>query len=322
MSPRARVVTIVALAAAAAVAATLGITLLQTGGETTTSAARKGAPPLYLDLGVRDDPEAQALARALTLYRHGRRAQAGRIFARYHSLEAQIGAAFAAWPAHGVDALKRIVAAHPASSLAELHLGLAYYWSGRDADAVSAWRRATRVQPDSPAAVTAEDVLHPAMVPGLPLIVAPLEPPAAVSRLPAGQELAALARAARRPDPNAKLLYGLALWNTLRLPLSAERQFQAAATLAPNDPLARTAAAVGAFTKSDPVRALARLGPLTAVFPHAPVVRFHLGLLLLWTHQVQKGVRQLRLVAAEAPTSRYAREANAFLSRLPGNGTK
>lgn len=326
MSARARVLAVVALAAAATVTGAVGVTLLQTRGEHTTepgavSAPRKGAPPLEFDFGVRSDPEAGALARAADLYNAGHRAEAAAIFARYHSLEAQIGAAFAGWPGHGLDDLKRIVSAHPHSALAELHLGWAYYWSGRNADAVAAWKLAAQVQPDSPAAVDAETHLHPGMAPGLPYLVTPLSPPPAVTRLPAEQQLAALARGAARPDAKAKLLYGLALWN-LRRPVSAEREFTAAAALAPHDPVAQTAAAVGSFSKDHPVTAFARLGPLTGVFPKAPVVRFHLGLLLIWTRQVKKGEQQLRLAIADNPKSIYAKQARALLADLVKNGTR
>ncbi len=135
------------------------------------------------------------------------------------------------------------------------------------------------------------------------------------------QELAALARAAAKRDARAKLLYGSALWN-LERPVSAERQFEAAAKLAPHDPLARTAAAVGAFTKANPVKAFSRLGPLTGVFPRSAVVRFHLGLLLLWSGEQRKAVAQLRLAAADAPHSSYAQDARRLLSRLPGTRSK
>jgi Flp pilus assembly protein TadD len=159
------------------------------------------------------------------------------------------------------------------------------------------------------------------MIPGLPYIVTGLRPPAALEQLPAAQELRELARLAKGRDANAKLVYGVALWN-LRRPVSAERQFQAAAKLAPDDPAARTAAAVGAFSKEDPVRAFGRLGPLTAVFPKAPVVRFHLGLLLLWTKQVEKARAQLRLVIARDPSSEYAKQAKTLITALSSGGTK
>jgi tetratricopeptide (TPR) repeat protein len=323
---RTRVVAIVALAAAAAVAVTIGATLLQTRGESTTvpgavTKPRAGAPPLWLDFGVRTDAQARALAGAQTLYTDGRRAQAGKVFARYDSLQAQIGAAFSHWPNGTLDDLKHLVASHPLSSLALLHLGWALYWSGRNADAIAAWQRAAAAEPDSPAAVDAQTALNPTMAPGLPVIVASVTPSPAVSRLPAAAELRALGLAAAGPHANAKLLYGIALWN-LRRPVSAERQFRAAAALAPHNPLMLTAAAVGAFTKSNPVRAFSKLGPLTGVFPRAPVVRFHLGLLLIWTGQIKKGEHQLRLAIADGPQTVYGKQGRSLLARLPHNGTK
>src|SRR5437588_1295490 len=125
MNARARILTTVALAAAAAVAATVGVTLLQTRGESSGTKARRGAPPLNLDLGARNDAESRALAQAVRLYDGGHRAQAAAVFGRYRSLPAEIGAAFARWPKHSLDDVKRLVASNPGSALAELHLGLA-----------------------------------------------------------------------------------------------------------------------------------------------------------------------------------------------------
>ena len=55
MSPRARIWTIVAAACAVAVAATLGVVAV-TRDEPATSTV--DPPPLFLDLGVRDDAQA------------------------------------------------------------------------------------------------------------------------------------------------------------------------------------------------------------------------------------------------------------------------
>jgi tetratricopeptide (TPR) repeat protein len=324
------VLAIVGLAAAATVTAVVGVTLLQTRGESTTPTGavtkpRTGSPPLQLDFGVRGDAEARALARAQAAYDKGKLAQAAAVFTRYHSLEAEIGSAFAAWKrGGGLDAVKRLVASHPTSALAELHLGWAYYWAGRNADAVTAWEKTASLQPDTPYAVDALDALHPSLpIPGLPPIVTTLSLPAAESKLPAARQLALLKAGATAAGASAddKLLYGQALW-ALRRPLSAEREFVAAAKLAPNDPVARTAAAVGAYTKANPVRAFGKLGPLTGVFPTSAVVRFHLGLLLLWNGERAKAAAQLRLAVADAPQSVYAKNATALLSSLPKNGTK
>jgi Flp pilus assembly protein TadD len=327
MTARARVFASAGAAAAAVAAAVVGVTLLQTRGESTVPAGavtkpRAGYPALELDFGVRSDAEARALARAQTLYNQGKVAAAAPVFARYRSLEAQIGSAFAAWTqGGGLDALKRLVASHPESPLAELHLGFAYYWAGRNADAVAAWQRTAQLDPDSPYAVDAEDALHPTMqIPGLPPIVTGLSLPPSQAKLPAAQQLRLLQRAATHPDARAKLVYGVALWN-LRRPVSAERQLAAAAKLAPDDPVARTAAAVGVFSKAQPVRAFGMLGPLTGVFPRAAVVRFHLGLLLLWTGERKKAAAQLRLAVADGPQTIYAKEARVLLTSLGKNGT-
>ena len=63
------------------------------------------------------------------------------------------------------------------------------------------------------------------------------------------------------------------------------------------------------------------LGPLTGVFPHAPVVRFHLGLLLLWNGEPKKAAAQLRLAVADGPQSVYAKNAKVLLASLTKNGT-
>jgi predicted Zn-dependent protease len=323
MTARARVLTIVAVAACLAVGATVGITLLQTRGESTTAPGsvtkpRKGRPPLFLEFGVRGDSQAQALSQAATLLNSGKAQQAGAIFARYHSLQAEIGAAFAGWPDGGLDELKRLVARHPESPVAQFNLGMAYLWSGRIADAQSTWQRVAARYPDSPESVEVENVLYPTLAPGPPPIVTAIAQPSAPSR---AAQLRLLARAARQDDPTAKLRYGLALWQLWRR-VSAERQFVAAAKLAPNNPVARTAAAVGAFRKAAPGRAFGRLGPLTAEFPHAAVVRFHLAILLAWIRQPAKALKEFQIAIADEPRSVYGKEGKRFVAALRQHGTK
>ncbi|HET7567027.1 MAG TPA: hypothetical protein VFJ91_03490 [Gaiellaceae bacterium] len=326
-SPRARMTAIVGLAAVVAAGAVAGVTLLQTHGERTTVpgavvAPRAGYPPLQLEFGVRQDAQARALGAAQTLYNRGKVGQAARVFARYGSLEARLAAAFAAWKRTGLDPVRRLAAAHPRSPLVQLHLGWADYWAGRNADALAAWQRAASLGADSPYGVDAQDALHPAFtIPGLPLLVTGTTLPEAIRKLPPPQQLAALRAAAAGGGEREKLRYGVALWN-LRRPVSAERQFAGAAKLAPGDPVARVAAAVGRFTKSDPAKAFGKLGPLTAVFPRSPVVEFHLGLLLLWIAEREKALRHLRATVADAPQSIYAKDARALLARLANNGTK
>jgi hypothetical protein len=317
-----RVVLVVVLAALAVAAAVVGATLLQTRGETTTvkaavTAPQPGSPPLRLNFGVETSAEAQALARAQQLYNGGHVAQAAAIFRRYRSPEARIGSAFAAWNQGGLGRVEQLASSYPLSGVVQLHLGLAQFWAGHDADAVATWEKTARIAADSPYGVKAEDLLHPTLkLPGLPYLLLDVQPPRAIQKLPAAAELAALAKGAAKPSARAKLLYGLALWTNLQRPLSAERQFAAAAKLAPHDPAARTAAAVGAFTKADPAKAFGRLGPLTGIFPKSAVVRLELGLLLLWNGDSKKALTQFRLAAAAQPGSSYSKDARALLARL------
>ncbi len=314
---------VVAVCAAAAAAAVVGVTRLEMRGQTTSipgalTTPRPGTPLLQLEFGLRPSAEARAVARGETLLDHGEPARAAAIFRRYRSFDAQLGTLFASWRGpSSLPVVKRLVATRPNDPAALLNLGLADYQAGRDADAVAAWQKVAARFPNSPYGVDAETALHPGDAPGLPYLVLDFQPPPAIRKLPAAAELAALARAAARPDARAKLLYGSFLWNNLKRRLSAERQFEAAAKLAPNAPLARTAAAVGAFTKANPVKAFGRLGPLTGTFPTSAVVRFHLGLLLLWTDDVKKAAVQLRLAVADAPHSVYAATAKKLLAELP-----
>src|ERR671930_147457 len=319
MSPRTRVMLAVAVLAAAAAAATVAATVLIWGGDSHAArqsvGLRPGAPLYLLDeLGVRTDPEAQRLRRAERLYSGGDRAAAARLLAGDTSLGARVGAALARWPRGTITRLDGLARSHPRSAFVRLHLGLALAWARRDAEARQAWRAAERADPDAPSAVRAESLLHPEFAPGLPVFV-PTFGPASLLHGSPQEELAQLARGARRPDWRAKVLYGVAL-QRLERPVSAERQFAAAAALAPGQPEARVAAAVGLFDKERPALAFSRLGPLSRTFPRAQTVRFHLGLLLLWIGQVRTAKRELRLARAEGPKTLLGSQATALLGRL------
>jgi tetratricopeptide (TPR) repeat protein len=320
MSPRGRVAVVVAVLAAAAAGATVGATVLIWGRDSHAAresvGLRRGAPPFLLDeLGLRDDREARTLRSAARLYGRGERAAAGRLLAGDPSLEGRVGAALARWPRGTITELDTLARAYPRSAFVRLHLGLAFYWARRGTDARDAWRAAERADPDSPSAVRAESLAHPEFAPGRPTFVPSFSPPPSLERLSPARQLAALARAAGGCDVRAKLLYGVAL-QRLERPLSAERQYAAAAALAPRDSDARVAAAVGLFDKDRPALAFSRLGPLVRVFPRAPTVRFHLGLLLLWSGQVKAATTELRQARAEGPQTPLGREASAFLARI------
>jgi tetratricopeptide (TPR) repeat protein len=313
------IVSFVALAVGAAVA---GITAATSTDPPRAVAKgptiRPGAPPLSLDLGVRVDREALDLRKALRLYEAGKRVDAERLFARHDSLEARIGEAFSRWPNGTVSRLTQLSGLHPKSAAVQLNLGLARFWAGEDG-AKSAWQSAAELERDSAYAVTAGNLLHPDFARNLPVFVPVAQPPAAIRRLAPPAQLKALEQLARKGTVADRLFYGVAL-QRLGKQLSAERVYAEAARRAPTDPEARTAAAVGLFDKSQPARAFSRLGPLTRTFPKAATVRFHLGLLLLWSGQVKEARRQLRFVRTIDPGSPLVGVAKRYLDELRAAG--
>jgi len=319
VSPRARVGALVAVAAVAAAGVTIAATMLTATDETRNASPqprlRPGAPPIVLDLGVRTDAEARALRRAIALAGKRRRAAAERIFARYGSVEAQVGRAMASWP-QGASRLEALARDRPRSGAVQLNLGLARFWERDHRGARRAWRAAKRFEPDSTYAVRAGDLLHPEYpVPGLPVFVPSFGLPAALDRLQPPAQLRYLERRAGRGGVRDRLLYGVAL-QRLGRPVSARREFAAAAALAPKDVEASTAAAVGRFDKDRPQDAFSRLGPLARQYPRAATIRFHLGLMLLWMGDVGEAKVQFRRAIAADPGSVPAKQAQAFLDRL------
>ena len=73
---------------------------------------------------------------------------------------------------------------------------------------------------------------------------------------------------------------------------------------------------MGQFDKDAPERAFGRLGPLSRTYPDEPTVRFHLGVLLLWTGRIDGRERQFRLAAKAQPGSPLAREAIRYLETI------
>lgn len=310
------IVALLALAAAVLVAGAAVLSADERGSGAETAAEpqrREGFPPLVLSLGIRDDAEAKELRRAAQLYEAGRRDDARRLFARHDSLEAKLGAAFAAWPA-SEDRIEQLGALYPRSALVQLHVGLARFWAGTGG-ALSAWREARDVEPDTPYAVRADDLIHPEFAPGLPIFV-----PSFPYSIEGGTPAAQLESLRGQTTLHGRILYGVAL-QRLGRPVSARRAFAAALRLDPGDVDALVADAVGRYEKSDPTAAFSRLGPLTRRFPRAATVRFHLGVLLLWQRDVKEAKRQLRLARKSEPGSGIAGEAGRYLAELEKVGT-
>jgi tetratricopeptide (TPR) repeat protein len=272
---------------------------------------------LTLELGVRTDREAVALRQAARLYASGKRAAAGRSFARLDSVEARVGQAFAAWPDGTVDRMNRLAGLHAQDAVVQLNLGVALFWAGLPGSE-DAWRAAAASEPDSPYAVAAGNLLHPEYARGVPVFVATAALPAGLEGLSPPAQLDLLRRNAAK-GVDGKLLYGDA-HQRLGMQRSAERIFSEAAREAPDDAEAQVAAAVGRFDKARPADAFSRLGPLTRRFPDKATVRFHLGLLLLWSGEVKEARTQLVRATTVEPGSPLAREARKYLDELDKAG--
>jgi tetratricopeptide (TPR) repeat protein len=318
----------VGVAAAAAAALVVGVTVLQAGDEPSaepaSSATERRPPPLELGLLVRDDAEARALRDAEEQLEDGEREQARASFeellaANPDSVEAAVGAAIASWPDGTVERLEALVAEQPDSGVARLHLGFALLADGDGEGATREWREVERREPDSPAAVRADDILHPDFAPGRPPLVAPIEAPPGLEGLTPQEQLDELERRAAAGGVEEKLAYGIALQRVGR-PRSAREAFGAAAAADPDDLPARVAVALGRFDKDDPSQTFSRLGPLASE-DEGGVVRYHLGLSLSWIGQVEEAMRQLRLAQEEDPDGFYGREAQRLLDRLEEVGT-
>ena len=246
--------------------------------------------------------------------RQGKRRQAAAIFSRYDSLEAKLGAAFAAWPA-SEDRIEQLGALYPRSSLVQLHVGLSRFWAG-PAGALTAWREARDVEPDTPYAVRADDLIHPEFAPGLPGFIVSFD-----YRVE-GETPADAARSGSRPTGRC----AGACSTGSRCRGSAGPSRRAAPSprrcaLAPNDVDALVADAVGRYDKGNPSASFSRLGPLSRRFPHAATVRFHLGLLLLWQRNLEEATRQLELARKAEPGGKIAGEAKRFLDAVRNAGT-
>jgi tetratricopeptide (TPR) repeat protein len=263
MSPRARIYTLVGLIAAGAAATVVAITAVTADNP---PGPRAGKPPFAAD------------------------------WTAPTRLSADVRAAVGS-----VSRLGALAQANPRSSFVRLNLGLAYFWRRQDDAAVAAWRQAKRLQPDTPSAVRAGDLLHPNSPSGLPKFQ-----PSSKSASTPVQRL---------------LIRGAQLQYQGR-PLSAERLFARAAARAPKDPDAQVAAAVGLYDKDNPAVAFARLGPLARRFPHAQTVRYHLGILSIWLGAFGQAKKELRLAEAEDPKSTFGREARLLLERLENVRTK
>jgi predicted Zn-dependent protease len=199
-------------------------------------------------------------------------------------------------PARAARAVEALAAEQPKDPVVQFNYGWALYCGGFDAEAVQALRKAKKDGRDTGYEVVADNILHPQYFQnGYP---------------PFDYE---------GHDP--LLIQGQVAQRNYH-ERTAEQLWARAAKLHPNDAEAQVAAAVGRFDMDDLNASFSRLGPLTRGFPRSQSVRYHLGLLLAWTGQGTLAVKEFKIARQLGPATTFGKEANAFLVRLAGSGTK
>ena len=310
---------LVGLAGVAVAAATAVLAFWARAPDETTSL--EGRPPLALDAELTGVENAAELTEAEGFHQEGRADDALDLFesmlsGQPDSLEAAVGSAIARWPAGTTARLRTLALSNEESALVQFHLGLALFWEKREQAAINAWQRALEVEPNSPSALRAENLLFPDVPRGRPIFVPGTELDPSLRNRPLAEQLAALdAVAESAPSAATLIAHGVALQRAGRLVSAAER-FEEAARLEPGNAEARVAAALVRFEKGDPTPAFAALGPLTTAFPDDAVVRYHLALALIWISDVAGAEEQLAQAAALNGDGFYEAQALTLLERI------
>ena len=211
-------------------------------------------------------------------------------------LGAEIRAAIATWPHGSLPKLETLAQSHGRNPMVQLYLGIGLLWAGYTGDAQAALEQVKKkgIGYDTQWEVSADTILHPQYAPNDP-IFSPI-------------------------TSNALLERGSRLQSAGHQH-SAERVYVRAAQLAPNDPQAQVAAAVGLFDKDNLTAAFSHLGPLVKRFPKSQIVRFYLGFLLAWTDQRDPAIVQFRKAIGLGPKTPLGHEAKAFVDRVTAGGT-
>ena len=206
-------IAVVAALAAAAIAAAVAFV----GRAPSEPAGREGKPPLALDASLTEDEHAAALREGERLYGEGMASEALAVFDEIlrqdpDSVAAAVGEAISRWPAGTTARLRTLASTNPESGLARLHLGFALFWERRDAAALRAWREVGALEPDTPWALRAENLLHPDMPRGRPIFVPSQELPESLLAQPLAVQLRELeARARDERSSQDWIAYGVTL---------------------------------------------------------------------------------------------------------------
>lgn len=195
-----------------------------------------------------------------------------------------------------VAKLEQLENRHPRDAAVQINFGRALICAGYLADATQALEAAKHAGRDTAYEIDADQLLHPTFF---------------QNGYPTFQPSS---------GKDALLVQGAVLQREGHQH-SAEKLYAKAARLHPNDPEALVAAAVGRFDEDNPSAAFSRLGPLSKRFPQSQVVRYYLGLLLVWIGERQQAVSEFRKTVALGPHTALGDQVQALLRQIAQSGS-
>jgi tetratricopeptide (TPR) repeat protein len=199
------------------------------------------------------------------------------------------------WPQGTIAAFESLATRFPGSPVVQFNYGLVLECRGYLGDAAQALQAAKQSGRDTIYEIDADQLLHPQYFQeGHPIFV------------PTGK--------------NSLLVRGSVLQREGHQE-SAEKLYAKAAKQNPDDPEAQVAAAVGRFDEDNLSASFSRLGPLVKRFPKSQVVRYYLGLELVWIGDGTQAIAEFDQAVKLGPKTALGKETARLLARIKGGGS-
>ncbi|HUK44964.1 MAG TPA: hypothetical protein VLV28_06700 [Gaiellaceae bacterium] len=223
-------------------------------------------------------------------------------------VRSQIVSAFRDWPHGSIDDMQRLGLEYAGgatpkerytSAVVQYFRGVALLWAGYPSDAEQALEKAKSLGKNTMIHNQADSFLHSNYLQTGPPFYPVFQP----------------------IQPSTLLEQGARL-QVQGHQVSAERLYQRAARLHPDDAEAQVAAAVGLFDEDNLTPAFSHLGPLVQRFPKSQSVHYYLGLLLAWTGQGSQAIGQFEKAVKLGSTTPIGKQAAKILEGIAGASDK
>ncbi|HEX5449561.1 MAG TPA: hypothetical protein VFW85_05845 [Gaiellaceae bacterium] len=203
--------------------------------------------------------------------------------------------AFNHWPSGTLARLELLVVRFPGNPVAQFNYGIALECRGYLNDAAQALAAAKKSGHNTQYEIAADQLLHPQFFQeGYPIFV------------PSGHDPLLIRGSVLQRDGHQH---------------SAERLYAKAAKLHPDEIEAQVAAAVGRFDEDNLNASFSRLGPLAKKYPQSQIVRYYLGLELVWIGEAKQAIAEFEKAKALGPHTQIGRETTQLLDRIAKAGS-